>query len=345
MADGEESREQAITYASGLGYLVTAAQMARWHRAGLSPRPRQRALGQGRGTVSTCTAGTAAQVVAICQIKDDERRLDRIAFRLWWEGFAVQPSVIRGQLQAALLALEAGFQLEDRERRGHGSGAENLMRRSFGQRRLTAMIAAAQRPPAGNANRPITWDAPWPPRLDDLAESIGQLVADRITGTKAAELLARATDGDLITARERTRSLLAQMQNALAPLKGWLYGKGGAAFRIMDRLLNSLAPHDYVGLVAHNSGARPGPAPRHAGSPRRPLRAAPRRDLRLILTIRDQVQGAAAVLTPMAIRACLRDKEAARRYKPGIEQFVTAHRHEIDAVLAAAQQPDTTVQA
>lgn len=35
----------------------------------------------------------------------------------------------------------------------------------------------------------------------------------------------------------------------MAPL-AWLYGKGGAAFRVMDRLLDSLAPADYVGIVA-----------------------------------------------------------------------------------------------
>lgn len=39
------------------------------------------------------------------------------------------------------------------------------------------------------------------------------------------------------------------LRGALAPL-AWLYGKGGAAFRVMDRLLDSLAPADYVGIVA-----------------------------------------------------------------------------------------------
>jgi hypothetical protein len=39
----------------------------------------------------------------------------------------------------------------------------------------------------------------------------------------------------------------------------------------------------------------------------------------------------------MAVRACLRDKEAARRYRPQIEQFIASHREEIESVLAATQ--------
>jgi hypothetical protein len=47
------------------------------------------------------------------------------------------------------------------------------------------------------------------------------------------------------------------------------------------------------------------------------------------------VPGTAEVFTPMAIRALLRDKEAAGRYRPGIEQFVARHRDQIDAALAS----------
>jgi hypothetical protein len=41
--------------------------------------------------------------------------------------------------------------------------------------------------------------------------------------------------------------------------------------------------------------------------------------LQLVLAIRDQVPDAADVFTPMAVRALLRNKEAARRYRPAIE--------------------------
>src|SRR5258707_10332904 len=95
-----ESRDEVIQRALVVGYTVSPAQLARWHRAGLLPRPRQQALGRGRGTETFYPPGSALQVVAICQIKDEERRLERIAFRLWWEGFPVEMAVIREQLAA-----------------------------------------------------------------------------------------------------------------------------------------------------------------------------------------------------------------------------------------------------
>jgi hypothetical protein len=196
-------------------------------------------------------------------------------------------------------------------------------------------MTAALHPPA-DPGRMITWEAAWPPSLDHMADSIGQLAAERITGVPTADLVAQATDEDLMLARERTRALLGILQNCLAPL-GWLYGKGGAAFRVMDRLLNSLAPADYVGIVALTLVLNPDiplTALAELDSGSEPPLA---KDLRLVLAIRDQVPGAADVFTPMAVRALLRNKEAAGRYRPAIEAFVSARRQEIDAVLTARE--------
>lgn len=336
VVDDRESREHVIAYASGLGYPVTAAQLARWQRGGLLPRPSQRPLGRGRGTMTTYPAGTAAQVVALCQIRDDERRLDRVAFRLWWAGFTVDLAVIREQLRAVVRSIEADLQwpADDPPRRARGIDA--VMRRSFGQRRIVAMVTAAQRLPA-DTDRPIAWDARWPPSLDHMADSIGQLVANRIVGVPSADLLAHATDEDLVLARNRTRTLLATLRDVLGPL-AWLYGKGGAAFRVMDRLLDSLAPADYAGIVALMVLLAPAIPPEALaaldGGSEPPLAE----ELRLVLAIRDQVPGAADVFTPMAVRGLLRNKEAAGRHRPAIEAFITAHRQEIDAVVSAQEQ-------
>jgi hypothetical protein len=335
VADGKESREHVIAYASGLGYPVTPAQLARWHRAGLLPRPSQRSLGRGRGTMTTYPPGTAAQVVALCQIRDDERRLDRIAFRLWWAGFTVDLAVIRKQMQAVLRSIETDLQRSADDPPPCTHGIDAVMRRSFGQHRIAAMMTAAQRSPT-DANELIAWNSPWPPSLDHMADSIGQLVANRIIGVPSADVLAHATDEDLVLARERARSLLAMLRDVLAPL-AWLYGKSGAAFRVMDRLLGSLAPADYVGVVVLMVLLAPAIPPAalaalDAGS--EPQLA---EDLRLVLAIRDQVPGAADVFTPMAVRGLLRNKEAAGRHRPAIEAFVTAHPQEIDAVLSTRE--------
>jgi hypothetical protein len=184
--------------------------------------------------------------------------------------------------------------------------------------------------------------ASWPPSLDDVATLLGQAVAGRMAGVPAASLIAQATDDDLVRARDRTRSMTALLENAAAPM-AWLYGKSGSVFKMMDRLMDSLTPQDYLGMVAVMLAFTPFMRPEvlavlDAGT-QPPLA----QELRQILAIRDQVPGAAQVLTPMAIRALLRDKEAARRYRPPIDQFITDHREEINSVLAAMQpQPDET---
>jgi hypothetical protein len=332
-----EPRDEVIKYAAKLGYVVTAPQLARWHRAGLLPRPRQQPLGRGRGTETVYPPGTAAQVVALCQIKDDERRLGRVAFRLWWEGFDVDLGLIRNQLVSAMEPLE----IEVRKRAAKGrSPLEGGLRRSLGQQRVEAITATMRQAASTNSAPPakVSWEAmeAWPPTLDDVAAMLGEAAAARIAGTPVATLIADASDGDLVAARDRTRAMVALLRNAAAPM-AWLYGKSGSVFRMVDRLMDTMTPSDHLGMVAAMLAFTPFMrsevlAVLDAGT-QPPLA----QQLRQILAIRDQVPGATGVLTPMAIRALLRDKEAAGRYRPRIEEFLTEHREKIDAVLAAMQ--------
>jgi hypothetical protein len=85
------------------------------------------------------------------------------------------------------------------------------------------------------------------------------------------------------------------------------YQRCGSVFKIVD----SMTPQDYLGMVAMTLAFTPFMRPEvfavlDAGT-QPPLA----QELRQILAIRDQVPGAARVLTPMAVRACLRDREAA----------------------------------
>ena len=173
-----------------------------------------------------------------------------------------------------------------------------------------------------------------------MAALLGQAAAAQVTGTPVASLIAQASDDDLVRARDRTRAMAALLRNAAAPM-AWLYGKSGSVFKMVDRLMDTMTPQDYLGMVAIMLAFTPFMRPEvlavlDAGT-QPPLA----QELRQILAIRDQVPGAEQVLTPMAVRACLRDKEAARRYRPQIDEFVADHREEIDSVLASVlSQPD-----
>ena len=79
----------------------------------------------------------------ICQIKDEERRLGRVAFRLWWEGFAVDLAVIREQLASAMDPLEDEIR---KAGAGEKSAPQGILSRSLGRERIeaiTAMVAQA----------------------------------------------------------------------------------------------------------------------------------------------------------------------------------------------------------
>jgi hypothetical protein len=151
-----------------------------------------------------------------------------------------------------------------------------------------------------------------------------------------AALIGEASDYDLIRARDRSRSMLALMRSAAAPM-AWLYGRSGSAFRILDRLIDGLAPSDYAGIVAAVLAFTPLIRPETLAAIDTGTEPPLAHELRQILAIRDQVPGAADVLTPMAIRALLRDKEAARRYRPQITKFAKDHSEEVESVLASVQ--------
>jgi hypothetical protein len=83
------------------GFDVSEARLARWHRDGLIPQPRQKSLGRGKGTVSRYPAGTTHQVLVLCQIRMRYRSLDEVGWRLWWLGFPVGDHFGVAQLKTA----------------------------------------------------------------------------------------------------------------------------------------------------------------------------------------------------------------------------------------------------
>jgi hypothetical protein len=338
MTDSPESRDQIIGYASSLRYIISAAQLARWHRAGLLPRPRQRPLGRGRGTETIYPPGTSVQVVALCQIKAEEHRLDRVAFRLWWEGFAIEPDIIRNLLAAIMNRVDAELSQASLTVTT-GTRVESGARWSLGRTGVEAMIAMTSHNASGTT-APVTMSGESvdarPPSLEDMATLTGQALAAITRDSSVADLVAEASDDELIRARDRSRSMLALMQSAAAPM-AWLYGKSGSAFRFLDRMIDNLAPSDNAGIVAAMLAFAPLMRPETLAAIDSGTEPPLAHELRQILAIRDQVPGAADVLTPPAIRALLRDKEAASRYRPRITKFFEDHSEEIQSVLARVQ--------
>jgi hypothetical protein len=95
-----ESRDELLKAAREHG--VTARKLARWHYEGLLPRPRQHSIGRGRGTHTFYPPGTTHQLLSLCEIHKNERRLAHVAWKLWWQGYDVNMDYIRSFINDVL---------------------------------------------------------------------------------------------------------------------------------------------------------------------------------------------------------------------------------------------------
>ena len=83
--DELESKNDLLAAARQAGVDVTDAQLARWHRVGLLPKPQVQSLGRGKGTRSLYPPGSAARLIRVAELHKNEHRLRHAAWRLWWE--------------------------------------------------------------------------------------------------------------------------------------------------------------------------------------------------------------------------------------------------------------------
>lgn len=100
-----ETSQEVLTQARQRGYIISATQLVRWHRAGLLPRPRQLPLKGARGTHSLYPSGTGEQLVLLCKCRTTERRFSHLAWQLWLAGYRVDLRLIRALLAPTILRL------------------------------------------------------------------------------------------------------------------------------------------------------------------------------------------------------------------------------------------------
>lgn len=107
----ELTRSELVAYAAQRGYAVTADQVVRWHKAGLLPRPKRRALGRGHGTVSRYPPTARELVVEVACELDLKRSLDQAIWRRWADGRWVEEKAVRRLLERVLRRLEGAEQV------------------------------------------------------------------------------------------------------------------------------------------------------------------------------------------------------------------------------------------
>jgi hypothetical protein len=94
--------ERLITAAKREGYQITRDQLKRWYQQGLLQRPQQSHPPGERGSASTYPPGTLEQLLLVCRLHREERRLDELRFDVWWDEGWVEPTLLRRSLAGLL---------------------------------------------------------------------------------------------------------------------------------------------------------------------------------------------------------------------------------------------------
>ena len=92
-----ESTQDILDFLGFAGVETTRDQLARLHRRRLIGEPFHDSSG-GRSSLARYPAGTAERMLRISQLRSSTKQLDELAWRLWWEGFDVEPDLIRTYL-------------------------------------------------------------------------------------------------------------------------------------------------------------------------------------------------------------------------------------------------------
>ena len=93
-----ENADDLCRVAADAGFDINRDTLRRFHRAGVINRPEQRHLG-ARGSQTLYPPGTAAVLLEACELHRTERRLDRVAWILWWRGLTPTGLVARKRLE------------------------------------------------------------------------------------------------------------------------------------------------------------------------------------------------------------------------------------------------------
>src|SRR6266702_2560684 len=209
----EETTEALIAHVSSYGFPITKTELARWHRAGLLPRPQRRSLGRGRGMVSIYPPGTTDQLLALCTIHCSEKRLPYVAWRLWWEGYTVPLSAIREFLEGARAQWQQGIE-EIRQLQEHPEQISKLLNR-FKVMRISRKVITQARKRVGRENFP----------------TFIKVLADVGSGTFEGYAINPERGIDERWIVEKGLGLQQARTNRLADAEPWLTGDTGATLQ------------------------------------------------------------------------------------------------------------------
>lgn len=339
MEESDLAKDLLVAVAEA-GFTVSEPQLARWHRAGLLPRPRQLSLGRGKGTATAYPPGTALQLLALCRIRHTEHSLARAGFRLWWEGYEVEADLILGPLQTSAAAIDAILGLGPPVRQPAATPADRLLSKRLGRQSVARMSDDARAALlAESPTEAVDWVAiaESPPSLQDLSGLVVRAVVSSLHGRSVREIVDGTSLEGWSEARDMAKGLLRVLQTWAGPL-AWLLGQKGAALKVVSEMSSRIETQDLPHLLVAQALLAPAlPAEFHEALKASPLKPPLIKELEIVQVVNELVPGAADVWTPAALRALQNGGEAAKRHQKRIDRFVAQNQDMVEKAVAEAR--------
>lgn len=277
-----ETTDALIAHMYSHDFTVTKSELARWHRAGLLPRPQRYSLGRGRGMISVYPTGTTDQLLALCLIHRTEKRLPHVAWCLWWEGYTVPIPSIRQFLEGARAHWQQGIE-ELRQLQEHPEQLSKLLdrtavvrfsrktlaqaRKRVGRKHFPTFIGVLVRvasgtfegyvvdPKSGIDERRIVEKGfglrrartnrladAGPWLTGDTGEDL-QVLSSRLRQHPMGEDLSTVSEAELTDAREEVRCFLSAFESISRTLDH-MFSRGAFGFSVLADTIREFEPQD-----------------------------------------------------------------------------------------------------
>lgn len=361
LGEGETKKDILAAVNSG-DYSVSPDQLRRWHRVGILPRPKQDHLGR-RGSQTVYPSGTTDQVIEICRIQQKERRFAFIAWELWWNGFEVEPQVIRKFMKRSVDEWEkAKLKIS-----GLDTEALNSKIEASGEARFKNKVIRKARKRIGRKNFPDFFKAQLAVGLGTYSKQTLEAQSDQMMVEKAFDLerareqqigeirpwmngeqlneaskffgqlefsviLSNITDEELTQARNLS-CVLNDSLVAAGQVMDKTFGKSAFAFSAIGSLLKSspaiIQPLIILFWLALQRNKDTREAVKFTIENQHQFEEIVFYDQGLEL-LKTEIPGVEALLSPRKRRAAMRSQKSNDKYLAELRKFYAEHKTELD---------------
>jgi len=366
-----EPTQDILDYLGFAGVDTTRDQLARLHRRRLIGEPFHDQIG-GRSSLARYPAGTAERMLRISQLRTSTKQLDELAWRLWWEGYDLEPDIIRTYLLKRATRWDEQMR-ESRtvtnDRPEEEKGERDVLEEVFFEHLKTrpALVSARKR-----LGRGSELYAEFSSLLIDLIQGdlrsldhdLGGIFDGRVRagttavvadGSRAGELALRAMqstmdtpfiqlvtaldDKEIASARPVALRLLGLISNTGSILQEVFGGSGQGRDNVGKSLITMAenSEEQVLALVLTSSFLKDDRV-RDALSELSSAPVVPPPisflDFRRLRYLAGEVPSLTALLVPAAVREAFASSEGADRWREGFNEYWVSHALELQAAMA-----------